>query len=193
MKLFVFLSATMLLMSQAVHDPLARTADEAAQRLRAEERRFQLGVATNAEVQLLRRELTRAQRAIALRDNSRDKVAESFEREVEISLLQLDDVERRYQLGAADESAVVERKRDLVAVRRSAAEWRGQNGALPPESRSVARQQAKAFIEDEIALVQRQLQMEERQVDAGALTSDVLATRRAEIADLQASLKSYRR
>ncbi|MEX2262863.1 MAG: hypothetical protein WD696_12985 [Bryobacteraceae bacterium] len=189
----IAVTTMLLFLSQVPNDPLARTADEAAERLRAEERRFQLGASTAADVTLHRRELTRARRAVALRDNaSVSRVAALFEEEIQIALQQLDEEERRFQLGASNDSTVAERRRDLLATRRSFAEWKSRLLSSSPDDRSAARGQVKALLEEEIAVAQRQLQIEQRMVDLGALTGDSVAKRRAEIADLEAASNALR-
>ena len=184
--ILIALPAMMLLMNQVISDPLVRAADEAAQRLQAEELRFQLGASTSAEVTLRVRELTRARRAVALRHNAFNQVLTLFEEEAQIALRQLHKEERRFQLGASNDLDVTARRRNLLAVRRSAAEWKSQLPASSLEARSAARRDVKALLEDEIALAHRQLRIEEGMVDSGASTSEAVAKRRAEIADLEA-------
>ena len=185
----IVVTTVLLFLSQALNDPLARKVGEAAERLRAEEQRFQLGASTAQDVNTRRRELIRAQRAIALRDDaSVSRIGALFEEETWIALQQLDEEERRFQLGVSTALQVTELRRDLLAVRRSVAEWQSQLPSSSPGDRSTARQQVRALLGEEIAMAQRQLQIEQRKVDLGALTGDFVAKRRAEISDLEAVL-----
>ncbi len=185
------MSAMLLLMSQVANDPLARAVDFAAQQLQAEERRVQLGAASASDVTLRRRELARARRAVALRDGaSVQQVGLLFEEETQIAKQQLSDEELRYGLGAATESAVAERRRNLLTLRRSAAEWKSQRLSLSPDERAAARRQVKVLLEEEIMVADRQLEIEERGRMAGASTAESVAKRKAEISDLQATLNA---
>jgi hypothetical protein len=185
------MSAMLMLMSQAANDPLARVVDQAAQQLQAEERRAQLGAASASDVTLRWRELARVRRAVAQRNSAAvHQVALLFEEETQAAQQQLNDEERRYGLGVATESDVSERKRDVLTLRRRAAEWKSGLLSLPSDDRTAARRLVKALLEEEITVAQRQLHVEERAQMAGALTLESVAKRQAEISDLQAASNS---
>ena len=174
--------------------PLARAVDQATQQLHAEERRAQLGAATASDVTLRRRELARSRRAVAQRGGaSIQQVAVLFEEETQLAQQQLNDEELRFGLGAITDSAVAERRRDLLTLRRSAAEWTSRLLSLSPDDRAAALRQVKSLLEEEITVAERQLQIGERERIAGASTLESVAKRKAEITALQAALNALLR